>query len=52
MEGDRGFLAELDPAAAARALVEDRFVRQAIAASGGMAAFGGDGFTRAETIAP
>lgn len=52
MEGDRGFLAELDPAAAARALVEDRFVRQAIAASGGMAAFGGDDFSRTETIAP
>lgn len=52
MEGDRGFLADLDPAAATRALVEDRFVRQAITASGGMAAFGGDGFARVEMLVP
>ncbi|GGG42433.1 hypothetical protein GCM10010964_32420 [Caldovatus sediminis] len=53
VEGERGFLEALDPAAAAAELVEERPVRQALAAVGGMAAFGlPDSFTRAETIAP
>jgi NitT/TauT family transport system substrate-binding protein len=52
LEGDRAFLAALDPAAATRELVEDRFVRQAIADTGGPAAFGADGLIRAETIVP
>lgn len=52
VEGDRGFLDALDPIAAGRELVDDSFVRKAIIASGGMAAFGlPDAFTRAEVIA-
>ncbi|UPG74511.1 ABC transporter substrate-binding protein (plasmid) [Roseomonas gilardii subsp. gilardii] len=52
MEGDRAFLEALDPAVAARELVDDRFVRQAIGAVGGPSAFGiADGWARAETIA-
>lgn len=39
IEGDRAFLDDLDPAAAARDLVDDRFVRSAIAAQGGPSAF-------------
>ena len=50
-EGDRSFLAALDPAAAARDLVDDRFVKAAVAAAGGMLAFGlPEGFTRTEVI--
>jgi NitT/TauT family transport system substrate-binding protein len=50
-EGDRGFLAALDPAAAARELVDDRFVKAAIAAAGGMSAFGlPEGFSRTEVV--
>lgn len=40
MEGDNGFLAKLDPRFAARDLVDDRFVRKAIASVGGPSAFG------------
>ena len=52
IQGDGSFLSALDPREAARDLVEDRFVRNAIDGAGGMAAFGADGFTRTETIAP
>lgn len=48
---DAGFLATLDPAHAAADLVDDRFVRQAIAAVGGMGTFGlAEGFARQEEI--
>ncbi|MDR2189010.1 MAG: ABC transporter substrate-binding protein [Azonexus sp.] len=51
VEGDNRFLAALDPAFAARDLVDDRFVKNAIAALGGLKAFGlPEKFTRAETI--
>lgn len=51
-EGDRGFLDSLDPAAAARELVDDSLVKKAIVAAGGMAAFElPEGFTRSEVIA-
>lgn len=51
IEGDRGFLTALDPAAAARELVDDRFVKAAVIASGGLAAFGlPDSFTRTEVV--
>ena len=51
IEGDRAFLAELDPAFAARDLVDDSFVRRAVAKVGGLPAFGlPDGFTREEVI--
>ncbi len=40
VEGDAGFLDRLDPAAAHAQLVDDRFARAAIAATGGPAAFG------------
>jgi len=49
IEGDRHFLANLDPQTVARELVDDRFVRQAIAAVGGMQTFGlAEGFARQE----
>ena len=49
IEGDRRFLANLDPQTVARELVDDRFVRQAIAAVGGMQTFGlAEGFARQE----
>ncbi|AHJ65208.1 ABC transporter substrate-binding protein [Granulibacter bethesdensis CGDNIH4] len=52
VEGDRGFLTALDPVTATRELVDDRFVRHAIAAAGGPGVFGiSDSFTRTETIA-
>ncbi|MFC7736690.1 ABC transporter substrate-binding protein [Roseomonas sp. GCM10028921] len=52
MEGDRAFLDALDPAAAARELVDDRLVRRAVEAVGGPSAFGiPAGWTRTETIA-
>ena len=52
VEGDNKFLATLDPAFVARDLVDDRFVRQSIAALGGLKAFGlAEQFTRSETIA-
>lgn len=51
VEGDNQFLASLDPAFVASDLVDDRFVKQAIAALGGLKAFGlPETFTRSETI--
>lgn len=53
IESDRGFLADLDPKAAAAELVDDRFVKAALAGVGGLPAFGvPDSFTRTERIAP
>lgn len=53
VEGDRAFLAGLDPEVAATELVDDRFVRNALAANGGLSAFGfPEGFTRTETFVP
>ena len=47
--GDKGFLANLDPQQTARDLVDDRFVRNAIATVGGMKAFGlPESFDRSE----
>ena len=51
VEGDNRFLSRLDPAFVARDLVDDRFVKQSIAALGGMKAFGlPESFTRSESI--
>jgi len=51
IEGDHSFLAALDPATAARELVDDSFVKKAIVAAGGLTAFGlPDDFTRQELI--
>ncbi|WP_261403693.1 ABC transporter substrate-binding protein [Chenggangzhangella methanolivorans] len=51
IEGDNRFLAELDPATAARELVDDRFVRKAVEAAGGLKAFGlADSWTRSEIV--
>lgn len=51
VEGERGFLDALDPAFAARDLVDDRFVKAALAANGGLAAFGlPESFTRTEVV--
>jgi NitT/TauT family transport system substrate-binding protein len=51
IEGDRGFLTALDPAAAARELVDDSFVKAAVTAAGGLAAFGlPNSFTRTEVV--
>lgn len=51
VEGDNAFLHTLDPAFAARDLVDDRFVRRAIADAGGMQAFAQpESFSREETI--
>ena len=53
IEGDPGFLGALDPAAAAAELVDDRFVKAALAAHGGLPAFGlPDSFSRTEVFAP
>ncbi|MFG1304327.1 ABC transporter substrate-binding protein [Xanthobacter autotrophicus] len=53
IEGDATFLSRLDPATAAKELVDDRFVKTALAASGGLPAFGFPAaFTRTEVIAP
>jgi NitT/TauT family transport system substrate-binding protein len=53
IEGDRAFLTNLDPEAAAAELVDDRFVKAALAANGGLPAFGlPEGFTRTEIFAP
>lgn len=52
VEGDTKFLATLDPKFAAKDLVDDRFVRKAINAAGGPAAFGlPANLLRTETIA-
>lgn len=40
VEGDNKFLASLDPAFVARDLVDDRFVKKAVAAVGGLKVFG------------
>jgi NitT/TauT family transport system substrate-binding protein len=51
VSGRNDFLQKLDPAFVARDLVDDRFVRKAIAGVGGMSAFGlPDTFTRKEVI--
>jgi NitT/TauT family transport system substrate-binding protein len=53
VEGEAGFLEQLDPGFAASDLVDDRFVRKALESVGGLAAFGaGPGFSRAESLAP
>lgn len=52
VEGNRAFLETLDPALAARELVDDSFVKKAILAQGGMTAFGlPESFTRTEVFA-
>ncbi|UXJ55613.1 ABC transporter substrate-binding protein [Pseudomonas citronellolis] len=52
IQGDKGFLAALDPAHTAQDLVDDRFVRNALAQIGGLGAFGlPEGFARSEEIA-
>ncbi|WP_347900772.1 ABC transporter substrate-binding protein [Pseudomonas purpurea] len=49
IQGDQSFLAALDPQHAARDLVDERFVRNSIAAVGGLKAFGlPDSFERNE----
>ena len=51
VEGNADFLAKLDPAFAARDLVDDRFVRKAIEQVGGLQAFGVEGgWTRKEVL--
>ncbi len=51
IEADRSFLAKLDGKTAAAQLVDDRFVRRAIEAAGGMGKFGQAlGYTRTELI--
>lgn len=53
IEGDRTFLTALDPETAARELVDDRFVKAALANAGGLPAFDlPASFTRTEVIAP
>ena len=52
IDADTRFLAGLDPAVVARDLVDDRFVKVAIAAAGGLRRFGlTDDFQRQETVA-
>lgn len=52
IQGDKSFLAGLDPKASAADLVDDRFVRAALAGVGGLEAFGlSGGFERTEEIA-
>ncbi len=52
VEGEAGFLAKLDPAFAARDLVDDRFVRKALAVAGGPGVFGlPASLTRSEVVA-
>ncbi|MEN1832751.1 ABC transporter substrate-binding protein [Pseudomonas lijiangensis] len=49
IEGDKGFLASLDPKYVAQDLVDDRFVRNSIGAMGGLKTFGlADNFERTE----
>jgi NitT/TauT family transport system substrate-binding protein len=51
IEADRGFLATLDGKTAAAQLVDDRFVKRAIEAAGGMGKFGQmPGYARTELI--
>ena len=52
VDADTRFLAALDPSEAARDLVDDRFVKTAIARAGGLAAFGlPEGYERTEVVA-
>ncbi len=51
VEGEAGFLPSLDPAFAARDLVDDSLVRTALAEIGGPGAFGLEALTRSEEIA-
>lgn len=49
IQGDNGFLADLDPKQVAQDLVDDRFVKNSIASVGGLKAFGlPDSFERTE----
>ncbi|MFJ3259491.1 ABC transporter substrate-binding protein [Pseudomonas sp. NPDC086581] len=51
IQGDKSFLAALEPTQVAKDLVDDRFVRQALAGVGGLGAFGyPDSFERREEI--
>jgi NitT/TauT family transport system substrate-binding protein len=51
IEGDHAFLDTLDPAFAAKDLVDDRFVKKAVLAAGGLKAFGvPDSFERQEVV--
>ncbi len=51
VEGDRAFLDALDPAFAAQDLVDDSFVKRALAEAGGLAAFGlEESYTRTEIM--
>lgn len=51
IEGDHAFLDTLDPAFAAKDLVDDRFVKKAVLAAGGLKSFGvPDSFERQEVI--
>ncbi len=50
VEGDKGFLKQLNPSFAAQDLVEDSFVKNAIKRVGGPEVFGQSGFTRKEII--
>lgn len=51
LEGDNAFLAGLEPGFVARDLVDDRYVRKAVAALGGLKAFGQpERLVRSETI--
>jgi NitT/TauT family transport system substrate-binding protein len=51
VEGERSFLADLDPAFAARDLVDDSFVKRAVGKAGGLASFGlPESFTREEIV--
>lgn len=51
VEGERDFLDKIDPGAAGRELVDDTFVKKAVIAAGGMAAFGlPESFTRTEVV--
>lgn len=52
VKGDNSFLADLEPSFAASDLVDDRFVKNAIEAIGGMKVFGQQGYTRQEVLAP
>ena len=49
IQGDKGFLADLDPKQVAKDLVDDRFVKNSIASVGGLKTFGlPDSFERTE----
>ena len=51
IEADRGFLATLDPARAAAELVDDRYVKRAIEAAGGLGRFGfPESYVRSEQV--